>query len=55
MQNELLATSGTVSWNGINENNDRATIGIYIIYFEVFDLNGKVLKFKKTCVLASKL
>lgn len=55
MQNELLATSGTVSWNGINENNERATIGIYIIYFEVFDLNGKVLKFKKTCVLASKL
>lgn len=55
MQSELLGSSGTISWNGINENNERATIGIYIIYFEVFDLNGKVLKYKKSCVLASQL
>lgn len=55
MQNELLGTSGTITWNGINENNERATIGIYIIYLEVFDLNGKVIKYKKTCVLASRL
>lgn len=55
MQNELLGTSGTITWNGINENNERASIGIYIIYFEVFDLNGKVIKYKKTCVLASRL
>lgn len=55
MRSELLGSSGTISWDGINENNDRATIGIYIIYFEVFDLNGKVLKYKKTCVLAAKL
>lgn len=55
MKNELLASSGTITWDGINENNERATIGIYIIYFEVFDLTGKVLKFKKTCVVASKL
>mgnify|MGYP005849458711 CR=1 FL=1 len=55
MQNELLGSSGTISWNGINDNNERATIGIYIIYFEIFDLNGKVLKYKKTCVLASQL
>lgn len=55
MKSELLGINGTVSWDGINENNERATIGIYIIYFEVFDLNGKVLKFKKTCVLAAKL
>lgn len=55
MKSELLGSSGTISWNGINENNERATIGIYIIYFEVFDLNGKVLKYKKSCVLAAKL
>ncbi len=55
MRSELLGSSGTISWDGIDENNNRATIGIYIIYFEVFDLNGKVLNFKKTCVLASKL
>jgi hypothetical protein len=55
MRSELLGTSGTISWNGINEANERATIGIYIIYFEVINLKGDVLKYKKTCVLASRL
>ncbi len=53
--NELLATSGTFVWTGIDENNNKAGIGIYIIFAEVFDLNGTVKKFKKTCILAGKL
>ncbi len=53
--NELLGTKGTFSWDGINENNEKAGIGIYIIYFEVFQLNGDTKKFKKTCVLGGHL
>lgn len=49
--NELLGTSGTFSWDGINENNEKSAIGIYIIYIETFNLKGEVKKFKKTCVL----
>ncbi|MGE0560342.1 MAG: lamin tail domain-containing protein [Flavobacteriales bacterium] len=49
--NELLGTSGTFSWDGINENNEKSAIGIYIIYVEAFNLKGEVKKFKKTCVL----
>lgn len=49
--NELLGTKGTFSWDGINENNEKAAIGIYIIYFEAFKLNGETKKFKKTGVL----
>ncbi|MCB9175306.1 MAG: lamin tail domain-containing protein [Flavobacteriales bacterium] len=49
--NELLGTSGTFSWDGINENNEKSAIGIYIIYIEIFNLKGEVKKFKKTCVL----
>lgn len=53
--NELLGTSGTFSWDGINENNEKSAIGIYIIYIEVFNLKGDVKKFKKTCVLGGHL
>ena len=34
---------------------EKARIGIYIIYFEVFDLKGDTKHYKKTAVLASKL
>ncbi|MCD4746506.1 MAG: hypothetical protein K8R58_09415, partial [Bacteroidales bacterium] len=51
IRNELLGTKGGFSWDGINQNNEKANIGIYIIYFEVFDLNGKVKHYKKTCVV----
>ncbi|MCF8297480.1 MAG: lamin tail domain-containing protein [Saprospiraceae bacterium] len=55
IKNELLATEGTFSWDGITEENEKANIGIYIIYVEVFDLEGKVKHFKKTAVLGGKL
>ena len=53
--NELMAIEGSFLWNGLYENNQRADIGIYIIYFEVFNLQGKVKRYKKTCVVAAKL
>lgn len=53
--NELLGTKGTFSWDGINENNEKAAIGIYVIYFEAFKLNGETKKFKKTGVLGGHL
>lgn len=55
IQNELLGIKGTFSWDGINDDREKARIGIYIFYFEVFDLSGNVKYYKKTCVLASKL
>lgn len=53
--NELLGTKGTFSWDGINENNEKAAIGIYVIYFEAFKLDGETKKFKKTGVLGGHL
>lgn len=55
VRNELLATSGTFFWDGITDEKEKAHIGIYIIYFEAFDTKGKVIKYKKTCVVAGKL
>jgi len=54
VQNELLAAAGTVSWDGLNNKREKARIGMYIVYFEVFDLEGNVSGVKKTCVVASK-
>ncbi|MDG1477825.1 MAG: lamin tail domain-containing protein [Vicingaceae bacterium] len=52
IQNELLGISGTFSWDGINERNEKARIGIYIILVEAFSADGDVKSFKKTAVLA---
>lgn len=55
VNNEYLGTSGMVSWDGIQDDNTKATVGIYVFYVEVFDLKGNVKKYKKVGVLATKL
>ena len=55
VNNEYLGTRGSVSWDGITDNNSKANTGIYIFLITVYDLNGNVKKFKKTGVLAMKL
>ncbi|MEO8067978.1 MAG: lamin tail domain-containing protein [Flavobacteriales bacterium] len=55
MQNELLGVTGSISWDGITEENEVARIGPYIVVFEVFDLSGNTETFRKTVVLAHKL
>jgi hypothetical protein len=55
MQNELLGREGTISWDGINDDRQKAGLGIYVIYFEVFNTQGKKEIHKETCVLAHLL
>jgi hypothetical protein len=55
IKNELLGTTGVFSWNGINKANEKARIGIYIAYLEIYNEKGTVKSFKKPFVLASKL
>ncbi len=54
VRNELLGTKGSFIWNGIDESNQKALIGIYIVYIEVFDMNGNTKSYKKTAVLGGK-
>lgn len=54
IKNELLGMSGTFSWDGTTETNEKGRVGIYIIFMEVFTVNGDVKSFKKTCVLATR-
>ncbi|MBN2175015.1 MAG: lamin tail domain-containing protein [Bacteroidales bacterium] len=55
VENSLLGSSGVFSWDGRTEDNQKAGIGIYIIYFEAFNPEGGVKKFKKTMVVAGRL
>ena len=55
VQTELLGTNkGTFTWDGINDMGEKCRVGIYVIYFEVFDTKGNVKKYKKSAVLANK-
>ena len=53
--NEFLGTQGTFSWDGRTSANQKAAIGIYIIFVEAYDLNGNIKRYKKPVVLAGKL
>lgn len=55
IQGELLGISGSISWDGIRDDNTKASIGIYVVYFEAFNTEGDVVKTKLTCVLAHNL
>lgn len=55
-ENYLLGNKGTFSWDGLNEENNKASIGPYIILFEATDLStGDVLVKKQVVTLAGKL
>jgi hypothetical protein len=55
VQNQLLGTTGSFTWNGISDRNEKAPIGCYIVLIEVFDLNGNMKQYKKTAVLGGRL
>ena len=54
INNELLMREGTVQWDGTNEAGEKALVGPYIIFSEIFNPDGQVKRYKKTCILAAK-
>jgi hypothetical protein len=54
INNEMLGTEGHVFWDGFDENNSLCPMGIYILYVEMFNLNGKKIKEKHAIVLSNK-
>jgi len=53
--NVILNESGSLTWEGTDNNGERLPLGIYILYSELFDLNGKIQKYKEPFVIAGKL
>ncbi|MDX9697367.1 MAG: lamin tail domain-containing protein [Bacteroidales bacterium] len=52
--NLLLGIENTITWNGLDDQNQKPTNGIYVIYFEIIDLKGNVKKYRKSVVIAEK-
>ncbi|MBL4586766.1 MAG: lamin tail domain-containing protein [Flavobacteriales bacterium] len=53
--NELLAASGTFTWDGTTDTGEKARIGMYVIFFEAFNTEGKTSRFKLSTVLGGQL
>ncbi len=51
--NDLLATKGFYTWDGINMDNRISAEGIYIVFAQVFNTSGKKMIFKEPFVLES--
>ena len=53
-RNALSGVKGYYRWDGLGEKMQKLPVGIYIIYTEIFNLQGKTKKFKNTIVVARK-
>ena len=55
VKNSTLSQQGKFFWDGLNDKQQQLPIGMYVLYAEVFNLNGRKARFKNTITLARKL
>jgi len=55
VNNGTMALSGYWTWDGLNDKNAKLPVGTYIMYTEIFNLQGRKKHFKNAIVLARKL
>jgi hypothetical protein len=55
VNNGTMGLNGNWNWDGLNDKNAKLPIGTYIIYTEIYNLQGKRKHFKHAIVLARKL
>jgi lamin tail-like protein len=54
-RNSTLGLNGHWNWDGLGDKGNKLPVGIYIIYTEIYNLQGKIKRFKNTIVLARQL
>jgi hypothetical protein len=55
VRNGTLGTEGNWNWDGLDDKGLKLPVGTYIIFTEIFNLQGKKQQFKNALVLARKL
>lgn len=55
VRNGTLGLKGYWNWDGLDDKGNKLPVGTYIIFTEIFNLQGKKQKFKNVVVLARKL
>ena len=53
--NELLATNGSILWDGSNSEGQQVRVGIYILYMQIISPSGGEEEYKEAVVVAKKL
>ncbi|WP_461490794.1 lamin tail domain-containing protein [Pontibacter sp. HJ8] len=54
-RNELLASNGFFRWNGLRQDGTKAALGYYLLYIELFNLEGQKSVHKEQVVVGGKL
>ncbi|MBU2558762.1 MAG: lamin tail domain-containing protein [Bacteroidetes bacterium] len=54
VKSQLVAREGVYNWDGVDDSGNKTAVGIYIVYVEVFDLEGNVKAYKKPVVVATR-
>jgi hypothetical protein len=54
VKNAIMGENGYWTWDGLDEKGNSLPIGLYIIYTEIFNLQGKKQRFKNTVILAKR-
>jgi flagellar hook assembly protein FlgD len=55
-KNQLLGTEGTLTWDGVKDDQTKASIGVYVVLFEAFNLDGSIIFAKRKAItLAGKI
>ncbi|WP_018476759.1 lamin tail domain-containing protein [Pontibacter roseus] len=55
VRNELLAANGFFRWDGLRHDGTKAAIGYYLLYIELFDLDGQKSVHKERVVIGGSL
>ncbi|MBL6447496.1 lamin tail domain-containing protein [Fulvivirga sp. 29W222] len=53
-ENDYLATEGFYTWDATDDSGAKVRTGYYLVYLEVFNLNGDLLQFKEKVVVGTK-
>lgn len=54
LSNESLGSSSVVQWDGRNQEQHLADMGIYVLFIQLWDASGDVKQYKETCALVKR-
>jgi hypothetical protein len=54
LNNETLSTSGNIKWDGKDAYGGKLPLGLYIAFFEMFDLSGHVEIYREAVILTER-